>query len=38
MEASFQFKPHLVGYAALMLNFALRFWTPHFRANPRPLD
>jgi hypothetical protein len=29
-------KPLLGGYAALMLNFVLRFWMPRFRANPRP--
>ena len=28
-------KPLLGGYAALMLKFVLRFWTPRFRANPR---
>jgi hypothetical protein len=28
----------LGGFAALMLKFVLRFWTPRFRANPRPLD
>ena len=28
-------KQLLGGYAALMLKFVLRFWTPRFRANPR---
>jgi hypothetical protein len=28
-------KPLLGGFAALMLKFVLRFWTPRFRANPR---
>jgi hypothetical protein len=29
-------KPLLGGFAALMLKFVLRFWTPRYRANPRP--
>jgi hypothetical protein len=32
---SFNSKPLLGGYAALMLKLMLRFWTPRFRANPR---
>jgi hypothetical protein len=38
-EASLQFrdsKPLLEGYAALMLEFVLRFWLKRYRANPRP--
>jgi hypothetical protein len=31
-------KPLLGGYAALMLKFVLRLWTPRSRANPRPMQ